>query len=462
MARICGTASAICADDREHRGRRHRADRHLGQGRDEQADRARARRASRRRTAATSSARHSAVAERDRRRPRAASPAPCGNSSSPTMHPTSATANAAHEANTTMPTYFTTQQPGPRRPARPAGCAACRCRLARRSASPDDDRHRQRQEERQRHDQRGEHQEQPVLGDLADERRARRRRSGADSRTATPIRIGSSTARPAARCCGAGRSTSRSSDRNSRSDRRRRTARRGARRPRRLGRGQRRSLVDIEALPGQRHEQLLEVRPLHDQLPHVDAGARPARRDRSARHRRRARRPRRPARSVGRPVPEPRQHARRRRPAATSPPAPGRRAAARSSAQRALEDQPPWLITPTWVHICSISLSRCEDTNTVAPSAATSRTRCAPRGSPAGRGRSSARRARAAPAAAAARPARPSRWRIPSEYVAVALARGRGEPDPLQRGVDPAPRAAGAGTVRSAASSRSRLSRPDR
>ena len=74
---------------------------------------------------------------------------------------------------------------GSARPARPAGCAGSRSRPRRRSASPDTTDTASGRNSGQGHDQRGEGQEQAVLGDLAEERRplavARRRRPHRDA-----------------------------------------------------------------------------------------------------------------------------------------------------------------------------------------------------------------------------------------------------------------------------------------
>ena len=89
--------------------------------------------------------------------------------------------------------------------------------------------------------------------------------------------------------------------------------------------------------------------------------------------------------------------------AAVRPACPARPAARRSSPRRA-------------VHTCSTSLSRWEDTSTVTPSARQRRrSGGAPRGCPAGRGRSSARQAPAASRGCSRAAAMPSRCRMPSE-----------------------------------------------
>ena len=218
------------------------------------------------------------------------------------------------------------------------------------------------------------------------------------------------------------------------------------------------SAADIEALPGQRHEHVLQVghrteaahRHAGVHQRGDDLGRAPRRRSPPSprRHRGRCRPgrarasspPRRPARSVStRTAGPPRPAARRAGPA--------RPACRGASPRRALQT-------------CSTSDSRWVDSSTVAPSAASSptseRTSRVPCGSSPLVGSSRMSRSRGA-----AGRRRAQALAHAERVVAVPLAGGRGEPDPVQRRGDPPARGAGS-TVRSAASSRRRLSRPDR
>ena len=144
-----------------------------------------------------------------------------------------------------------------------------------RNGLPCRDRDRQRQEQRQRDDQSCEGHEEPVAGDLADERRPvavapRRRPLPSLRRIATAIRTGTQASAASRAWLRRRPKTSRSSERSSRVDTARRARTAGAGVRSRTGAARQTceaSLVDIEALPRQRDEHVLEVRPLDGQLP---------------------------------------------------------------------------------------------------------------------------------------------------------------------------------------------------
>ena len=184
----------------------------------------------------------------------------------------------------------------------------------------------------------------------------------------------------------------------------------------------------------QPREQLLQPRPAapglvhrharpHQQRDHLRCVAR-RRRPPRARRRRPGTRRRRPRAASTRPG---------RRPASRSRARSSRRRAARRSSPSAISE--PDCSTATCVQVASTSVSRCDDTTTVAPPACSSammpRTSRVPAGSRPLVGSSRTTRRRGSSSAAA----RPSRCFMPERVAAVPAVRGLAEPDPVQRGV---------------------------
>ena len=247
--------------------------------------------------------------------------------------------------------------------------------------------------------------EQPVAGDRVEEVRAARRRCPAGD-TLRRWRAGpAAPASTGARRLRRRRKTRRSSER--------RNARRGT--PASAGRRPVTSAADIEALPGERHEHVL-------QTTGVNTGT-------QSRAPRGARAPPRPSRRHL--ADDPQRHVAVGEPdvgqsracAASAAASSGRSVSTRAvcAVLRGAARRGPWAtslpsyITPTWLHICSTSLSRWLETSTVVPPSASDSTRVphlagALRVEPVGRLVEHQQVARASSALAMA-----SRWRMPSE-----------------------------------------------
>ena len=128
----------------------------------------------------------------------------------------------------------------------------------------------------------------------------------------------------------------------------------------------------------------------------------------------------------------------------------------------ALGDQPARVHDPdVGAHLLDLGEQVARDQHRRAVAGQRRRSAGGPPGCPAGRGRWSARRAPAGPWAVSRAPAMASRWRMPRRVGAEPLAGGGQQPDPVEGGVD-AVRAVAGSAVRSAASRRSRLRRPER